>query len=131
LGGWVGFTSSTVSGLSGSVQTFNWMSYLTFPDLFKEGNLGGIYVGQLPKITGSNLSGNSNVPDYLGNPLTATSGTATSGQGTATTHVELFYRHRISSNISITPALIFLFNSGNRVNSDTVTIGVLRTTFTF
>jgi hypothetical protein len=29
LGGWVGFTTSTVSGLTGSVQTFNWMSYLT------------------------------------------------------------------------------------------------------
>lgn len=131
LGGWVGFTSSTVSGLTGSVQTFNWMSYLTFPDLFKEGNLGGIYVGQLPKITGSNLSGNSNVPDYLGNPLSATSGANSSSQNTATTHVELFYRHRISNNISVTPGLIFLFNSGNRLDSDTVTIGVLRTTFTF
>ncbi|GBO56047.1 hypothetical protein APA_4253 [Pseudanabaena sp. lw0831] len=131
FGGWIGFTSSTVSGLAGSVQTFNWMSYLTFPDLFKEGNLGGIYVGQLPKITSSNLSGNSNVPDYLGSPLSATSGTVTGGQSTTTTHAEIFYRHRISNNISITPALIFLFNSGNRTGSDTVTIGVLRSTFTF
>jgi len=131
LGGWVGFTTSTVSGLTGNVQTFNWMSYLTFPDLFKEGNLGGIYVGQLPKITGSNLSGNSNVPDYLGNPLSATSGANSGGQSTSTTQVELFYRHRISSNISVTPGLIFLFNPGNRVGSDTTTIGVLRTTFTF
>ncbi len=131
LGGWVGFTTSTVSGLTGSVQTFNWMSYLTFPDLFKEGNLGGIYVGQLPKITGSSLSGNANVPDYLGNPLSATSGTANGGQSTSTTQVELFYRHRLSNNISVTPGLIFLFNPGNRVGSDTTTIGVLRTTFTF
>ncbi|MBD2188757.1 iron uptake porin [Pseudanabaena mucicola] len=131
LGGWVGFTSSTVSGLTGSVQTFNWMSYLTFPDLFKEGNLGGIYVGQLPKITGSSLSGNSNVPDFFGNPLSPTSGTTTGGQSTSTTQLELFYRHRISNNISITPGLIFLFNPGNRVGSDTTTIGVLRTTFSF
>jgi carbohydrate-selective porin OprB len=45
--------------------------------------------------------------------------------------VELFYRHRFSKNISITPGLIFLFNPGNRLGSDTTTIGVLRTTFTF
>ncbi len=131
FGGWVGFTNSTVNGLTGSVQTFNWMSYLTFPDLFREGSLGGFYVGQLPKITGSSLSGNSNVPDYLGNPLSATSGAANGGQSTATTQVEMFYRYRLSSNISITPALIFLFNPGNRVGSDTTTIGVLRTTFNF
>ncbi|CAN1208587.1 iron uptake porin [Tumidithrix helvetica PCC 7403] len=131
FGGWVGFTSSTVNGLSGSVQTFNWMSYLTFPDLFKDGNLGGIYVGQLPKITGSDLSGNSNVPDYLSNPLSATSGAAAGGQSTATTHLEVFYRYRISNNISITPGLIFLFNPGNRTGSDTITIGAIRTTFTF
>ena len=131
LGGWVGFTTSTVSGLTGSVQTFNWMSYLTFPDLFKEGNLAGFYVGQLPKITSSNLSGSSNVPDYLNNPESATSGTNSVGQAASSTQVELFYRHRFSKNISITPGLIFLFNPGNRLGSDTTTIGVLRTTFTF
>ena len=131
FGGWVGFTNSTVKELTGSVQTFNWMSYLTFPDLFREGNLGGLYVGQLPKITGSSLSGNSNVPDYLGNPLSATSGANQGGQSTTTTQVEMFYRYRLSSNISITPALIFLFNPGNRIGSDTTTIGVLRTTFNF
>ncbi len=131
LGGWVGFTTSTVNGLTGSVQTFNWMSYLTFPDLFKEGNLAGFYVGQLPKITSSNLSGSSNVPDYLNNPESATSGTNSVGQAASSTQVELFYRHRFSKNISITPGLIFLFNPGNRLGSDTTTIGVLRTTFTF
>ena len=128
LGGWVGFTTSTVNGLTGSVQTFNWMSYLTFPDLFKEGNLAGFYVGQLPKITSSNLSGSSNVPDYLNNPESATSGTNSVGQAASSTQVELFYRHRFSKNISITPGLIFLFNPGNRLGSDTTTIGVLRTT---
>ncbi|MFM6254243.1 MAG: carbohydrate porin, partial [Dolichospermum sp.] len=127
------FTKSTVSGLTGSVQTFNWMSYLTFPDLFKDGNLGGIYVGQLPKITSSNLSGNSNVPDFFNTapPSAPGAGVNSGGQNAATTHVELFYRHRISNNISITPGVIFLFNNGNRSGSDTVTIGVLRTTFSF
>jgi hypothetical protein len=127
LGGWVGFTSSTVSGFTGTVQTFNWMSYLTFPDLFKNGNLGGIYLGQLPRITGSDLSGNINAPNTFSGPLNGSAG----AQAAASTHLEMFYRYRVSKNISITPGLIFLFNPGNRVDSDTVMIGVLRTTFTF
>jgi len=126
LGGWLGFTNSTVSGFTGSVQTFNWMSYLTFPDLFKDGNLGGVYFGQLPRITGSDLSGGINAPNFL-----ATGVGTVGGQATAATHLELFYRYRVSKNISITPGLIFLFNNGNRVGSDTVSIGVLRTTFNF
>jgi hypothetical protein len=129
LGGWIGFTSSTVAALTGSVQTFNWMSYLTFPDLFGEGNLAGLYVGQLPKITSSDLSDSSNIPNlFNSNPITL--GTP-GGQNVSTTQVELFYRHRLSNNISLTPGLIFLFNPGNRSGSDTITIGVLRTTFTF
>ncbi|MEI6065060.1 MAG: iron uptake porin, partial [Pseudanabaena sp. ELA748] len=109
LGGWLGFTNSTVSGFTGSVQTFNWMSYVTFPDLFKDGNLGGIYFGQLPKITGSDLSGNINAPNFF-----ATAGVGTvGGQAAAATHLELFYRYRISKNISITPGVILLFNPSN------------------
>ena len=129
LGGWIGFTSSTVAALTGSVQTFNWMSYLTFPDLFGEGNLAGLYVGQLPKITSSDLSDSSNIPNlFNSNPITLGS---LGGQNVSTTQVELFYRQRLSNNISVTPGLIFLFNPGNRAGSDTITIGVLRTTFTF
>ncbi len=127
IGGWFGFTSSTVAALTGSVQTFNWMSYLTFPDLFGKGDVAGLYVGQLPKITSSNLSASSNIPNLFNSNTLGTPG----GQNASSTHVELFYRYRFSDNISITPGVIFLFNPGNRAGSDTVTIGALRTTFTF
>ena len=45
------------------------MLFAKFPDLFQAGNLGGIYLGQPPKITDSNLISNGigegNIPSYL------------------------------------------------------------------
>jgi hypothetical protein len=128
LGGWLGFTTSSIqnSGFSGSVETFNWMTFANFLDIFKEGDLIGLYVGQPPRITSSNLSGNINFPSILSN-----TGGVSGSQPASTTHVEAFYRFPISKNISITPGLVFVFSPGNTATSDTVTIGVVRTTFTF
>lgn len=125
LGTWGGYTkSNAVIGASGTVETTNWMVYLNFPDLFKQGNLGGIYIGQPPKITSSNLS--------IGNVPSSLNGFDTRGaQPASTTHVELFYVHRLTDHISITPGLIFLFNPAQTSTSDTVTIGTIRTTFSF
>jgi len=126
LGTWGGYTkSNAVDGFSsGTVETTNWMVYLNLPDLFKRGNLGGIYIGQPPKITSSNLNF-GNVPSFIGNA------SATGGQPDTTTHVEMFYVHRLTDNISITPGLMFLFNPVHTATSDTVTIGTIRTTFSF
>ncbi|MEE3717589.1 iron uptake porin [Tumidithrix elongata RA019] len=132
LGTWGGYTTSSAQdpGASGTVETTNWMVYLNFPDLFGRGNLGGIYVGQPPKITSSTLSGFNNVPGSIG--LGGVSDASVKGgQPSSTTHVELFYRYRVNDNISITPGIIFLFNNGHSAGSDTVTIGTIRTTFTF
>lgn len=127
LGTWGGYTkSNAVIGASGTVETTNWMVYLNFPDLFKQGNLGGIYIGQPPKITSSNLS-IGNVPSSLNGFDTRVAG----AQPASTTHVELFYVHRLTDRISITPGLIFLFNPAQTSTSDTVTIGTIRTTFSF
>lgn len=129
LGTWGGYTkSNAVNGASGTVETTNWMVYLNFPDLFGQGNLGGIYVGQPPKIVSSNLSF-GNVPSSIG--LNGVAFGAVGSQPASTTHVELFYRYRISDNISITPGVIFLFNPVHTSTSDTITIGTIRTTFTF
>ncbi|HEY9832676.1 MAG TPA: iron uptake porin [Stenomitos sp.] len=127
VGGWAGFTKSWIPGESGNVNTFNWMAFLNFPDLLGRGNLGGIYVGQLPKITSSDLPVGFNIPDAIsgsgfGNP---------GDQPGTSTHVEAFYRLRVSDNISITPGVVVVFDPGHNPNSDTVTIGAVRTTFTF
>jgi hypothetical protein len=127
VGGWAGFTKSWIPGESGNVETFNWMAFLNFPDLLGRGNLGGIYVGQPPKITSSNLPVGFNIPDIISG---AGAGNPGDQPGTAT-HVEAFYRLRVSDNISITPGVVVVFDPGHNPNSDTVTIGALRTTFTF
>jgi hypothetical protein len=126
LGGWGGVTLSDRVGGSGSVTTTNWMAFMNFPDLFKQGNLGGIYIGQPPKIVSSDLPRGENIPDLLAGGL-GNSG----GQPGTTTHVELFYRHRLTNNIAITPGLLMIFHPGNTPNSDPITIGSLRTTLTF
>lgn len=126
VGGWTGYTSSSVPGKSGSAETINWMLFLNFPDLFGRGNLGGVYVGQPPKITRSDLPTGLNIPNLF-KDLSGTPG----GQPGTTTHVEAFYRWQISDNISITPGVIFIFQPRNTPDSDPITIGVLRTTLMF
>jgi len=126
LGGWGGYASSRRQGTSGSVETTNWMVFLNFPDLLGEGNMGGIYFGQPPRITSSDLPVGENVPDLLaggvGNP---------GGQPGTTKHLELFYRYRLTNNIVLTPGAIFIFDPANTPASDTITIGALRATFSF
>jgi len=129
LGGWLGFTNSNIQnvGLSGNVNTFNWMTYANLVDFLKEGDLLGLYVGQPPSITSSNLNGAViNFPSLLSG-----TGGIPGSQPATTTHLELFYRYPITKNISITPGLVFVFAPGNTASSDTITIGSLRTTFTF
>ncbi|NMF57438.1 iron uptake porin [Pseudanabaena yagii] len=126
VGTWGGYTSSSaVIGTSGTVDTRNWMVYLNFPDLFKQGNLAGIYVGQPPKITSSTLE-ERNLPSAIGLPTFGAG-----GQPDTTTHVELFYRYRLTDHITITPGLIFVFNPLQTATSDAITIGTLRTTISF
>ena len=95
------YTLSTSDSLS--PQT--WSAGFAFPDLWKEGAMAAIAIGQ-PFIE--------------------------SKVGNATqTNVELFYRFPFSSNISITPDLQFIFNPNNNSGNSTITIGTLRTVFTF
>jgi hypothetical protein len=135
FGGWAGYTISDTRdvGLGGSVSTFNWLAFLNFPDLLGEGNLGGIYVGQPPKITSSTLTAGGvpafNIPSTIG--LNGVAAGDFGGQPSSTTNVELFYRIRLTDNISITPGLLFIFNPVQTSGSDTITVGAVRTTFTF
>ncbi|AFY43886.1 cyanobacterial porin [Nostoc sp. PCC 7107] len=126
LGAWGGYTTSSIPGRSGSVETTNYMVFLNFPDLFAPGNLGGIYVGQPPKITSSNLPVGNNVPDFENTGL----GRA-GGQPGTTTQIEAFYRFRMTDNIYITPGIIHILEPGHTPDSDPITIGILRSTFLF
>lgn len=132
LGTWGGYTTTNVLGadLSGTVETTNWMVYLNMPNLLSEGDLAGIYVGQPPKITGSTISLNGIPALNLPSAISGTGGVF-GAQPASTTHAELFYRFRVSNNISVTPGVLFLFNPVNTSSSDMITVGTLRTTFSF
>ncbi len=132
IGGWFGYTNSSVKavGFNGNVETTNWMVFLNFPDLFGKGNLGGIYVGQPPKIIGSDLQ-TGGVPTLNVPSVISGTGGVAGGQPDSTFHGEAFYRWRLTDNISLTPGIIVLFNPVQTAASDTITIGILRTTFAF
>ncbi|CAN1209278.1 SLH domain-containing protein [Tumidithrix helvetica PCC 7403] len=103
---------STSGGTLVNAQSLNtilnpqtWSVGFAFPDLFKKGALAGIAVGQ-PFIEG-------------------TVGNATQ------TNLELFYNFPISDHIRITPDVQFIFNPNNNASNSTVTVGTLRTVFSF
>jgi Carbohydrate-selective porin, OprB family len=132
LGGWVGHTRSNVlvPSYSGSVETFNWMLYANFPDLFKQGNLGGLYFGQPPRIVESDLALNGIPTLNIPNTISGRNGIA-GGQPGNTYHLEAFYRWQLNPNLSITPGAIVLFNPAQTQSSDSIVVGTIRTTFTF
>ncbi len=88
---------TTSANTSLSPQT--WTAGFAFPDLFKEGAMASIAVGQ------------SFIENQVGNATQ--------------TNVELFYRFPISENISITPDLQFIFNPNNNSGNSTITISQL------
>ncbi len=98
---------------SASTTFTSWITGLTFNDLFSEGSAGSILFGQ---------------------PINRTSvgGVATLGAvNTTPYHLELFYRYRLSKNISITPGVFWVFNPEGVSTNPTATVGVIRTTFSF
>ncbi|MEH2170681.1 MAG: iron uptake porin [Nostoc sp.] len=124
LGGWGGFTSSKPSNLSGSVETTNWMVFAAFPNLLRPGNLGGVLVGQPPKITSSTLPDGFNFPNF-------SDGGTPGGRNDTSIHVEVFYRAQLSDNIALTPGLFVIFNPDHNAANDALIVGTLRASFRF
>jgi hypothetical protein len=114
LGGWVGFANARQQsgvGAGNTANLFNWSINLAFPDLFAEGNTGGIIFGQPPKVT-SNTNGLRVDPDtsYL---------------------LELQYNFRLSKNITVTPGVFAVFNPNHNNLNPTTWVATIRTLFTF
>ncbi|NJK52149.1 MAG: carbohydrate porin [Leptolyngbyaceae cyanobacterium SU_3_3] len=111
LGGWVGYANHRYIG-RGEGDVWNWAATIAFPDLFKKGNLGGLLVGQEPK-------------------LTSTSGNIGQRDRDSSLHIEAFYRHRINDNIAVTPGVIWITNPNFDTNNQDAIVGVVRTVFFF
>ena len=95
-------------GISNRISTINpytWSAGIAFPDLFRSGSLAAIAIGQ-PFI--ERTVGNS-----------------------TQTNIEAFFKFPLSDNLSITPDLQFIINGNNNSNNSLITIGTLRTVFTF
>ncbi|BAU13470.1 hypothetical protein LEP3755_40090 [Leptolyngbya sp. NIES-3755] len=132
LAGWAGLTDAKATrtvGATAATRTvregdratiFNWAVGLAFPDLFKEGSLGGIIFGMPPKVTSSDFG-----------LATPTAVSARREDRSSSYHLEVFYRYRLNDNISITPGAFVIFNPEGNSANNAIYVGTIRTTFTF
>ncbi len=109
LGGWVGYNKNSNGGDTKDVLT--WAVTAAFPDLGAPGNLGGLIVGQEPRVT-------------------AATGAAVADTGSSL-HLEGFYQVKLSDSISVTPGLIYLTAPDQNSANGGALIGTVRTTFSF
>ncbi|AFY38760.1 cyanobacterial porin [[Leptolyngbya] sp. PCC 7376] len=119
LGGWVGYSDVSLessAGLTGDeAEIWNWAATLAFPDLGKDGALGGLIVGMEPRVTDSNI----------------TVGGLSAEDSDTSLHIEGFYQYPINDNISIMPGFVWLTSPDHNDSNDSVVIGTIRTLFSF
>ncbi|MFW6316321.1 MAG: iron uptake porin [Cyanobacteriota bacterium] len=89
---------------------FNWALTFAFPNVDSRGNRAGIIIGQPPKVTSND-----------GGPT---------GDKSAF-HLEGSYRYQVNNNINIEPGVLVIFNPENNGDHDTITVGLVRTIFSF
>ncbi|MEO0934077.1 MAG: iron uptake porin [Cyanobacteria bacterium J06641_2] len=114
VGGWAGY--STMESLAGATQgadaeVFYWAANLGIRDFGTKNSLLGIIFGQPPKVTDNDINTRED-PD-------------------TSYHLEALYRLQLNDNVSVTPALLVIFNPEHNENNDTIYVGTLRTTFSF
>ncbi|WP_193193420.1 iron uptake porin [Nostoc sp. MG11] len=117
ISGWVGFTHATAIDLPNNpvANVFNWALTLAFVDLGSENSIGGIAIGQPPKVTSNDFE--------IANQLYEDEDTSL--------HLEAFYRFQVDDHIAITPGLLMITNPEHDRQNDTIYIGTIRTTFSF
>ena len=112
LSGWAGYVDAQqLSGGDAKAQIWNGGVTFALPDLFSEGNVGGLIVGVPPKVTRNDIKENKDNATSL--------------------HVEALYRIQVSDFISITPGVYVITNTDHNKDNGTTWVGVLRTSFTF
>ncbi|MFM7190677.1 MAG: iron uptake porin [Microcystaceae cyanobacterium] len=110
IGAWLGYVQATAIGV-GNGELWNYALSFVFPNLGKEGNLGGFIVGAQPYL--GSLTGVDPFPNST--PF----------------HLEAFYRYQVNNHVSITPGVLWHpAPNQNQDNPDIIT-GTIRTTFTF
>ncbi|ACK73065.1 Carbohydrate-selective porin OprB [Gloeothece citriformis PCC 7424] len=112
LGGFVAKIDARLMG-RGDADIWTYALSASFPDLFKEGSVGGLIVGVEPMLTG--ITG-EDIPDF---------------KRDTSVHIEAFYEYLVNDNLSITPGVIWITSPNQDSNNDDIVLGVIRTTFSF
>ncbi len=117
LGSWVGYTHAQANDLpdTPTANILNWALTVALPDLGNKGNLGGIIIGQPPKLINNQYQLNNE--KYIDRDTSL--------------HLEAFYRFQINDNVTITPGIVIITDPEHNSNNDTIYLGTLRTTFNF
>jgi len=105
------YSEGDVAAKSPSADILSWMVGLQWKDVFAKGNSAGFAVGSPLYVTSSSTGAQENTPGYM---------------------YELFYKFRVSDNISVTPSVFWIsknYNDGN--NGEGTYGGVIQTTFKF
>ncbi|MGG6295520.1 iron uptake porin [Leptolyngbya sp. AN02str] len=112
-----GYTDLNFVNDVGSGEIWYYGLGVALPDLFKDGNLGGVLVGVEPYLGGATVNG-LNLPRLgLSNDTSL--------------HVEAFYRYAFNDNISLTPGIVWITAPDQFEGNDDIVIGTLRLTFAF
>jgi hypothetical protein len=114
IGGFVSKIDARLIG-RGDAQIWTYALELNFPDLGKEGNLGGLVVGVEPTLTDLRAVGVS--PDDF--------------KRDTSLHIEAFYRYQMTDNISITPGFMWITAPNQDADNKDIFVGLVRTTFSF
>jgi hypothetical protein len=125
LSGWANWSSIESADSFASTQpffdtrvteakVFSWAAQLGFPDLFRQGNYGGLSIGAMPYVT-STKGG-------LTRPVRSED---------APIAIQGFYSFKVSDNIAIQPGVIYITNPNGNNDNDNVWVGSLKTTFKF
>ncbi|NCJ06158.1 iron uptake porin [Synechococcales cyanobacterium C] len=117
VGGWAGYTRASQSNGNANADILNFAVNLAFPDLLKEGALGGLIFGMPPKKFNDSRCGGGGACRFE-DPDTGF-------------HIEALYQFPVTRNITITPGIIYLINPNHNNNNGDVFVGVVRTTFSF
>lgn len=131
LGGWINYadanvlgvdTEGTPTGNRGDVKVLSYLLTLTFPDLGRKGNVGGVAFGMQSKVVGTS---NRRVAAAIGLPSGERQDRDTGF------HIEAFYAIQISENIYVTPGFFWLTAPNHDDRNPDAFIGLVRTTFVF
>jgi hypothetical protein len=119
VSGWTGFgrVNDKESAFKYEANLFNWAVNFGFPDMFREGNYGGISVGSAPYATQSKFK-------FAGGPTFK-------GEEDSPFMAQAFYRFKVSDNISIQPGIVYITNPNGNDKNDSVWVTSLRTKFSF